>query len=175
MPEQLVAADSANRKALEALARSHVSLSDVLVKSALLDDAVESLKHGIGVYQRMLEGNPGNSEIVNYLGNSQRKLCKVLTEGTRPAEALEWCLAAEHALELAVRMVQGNPVVRANLGLCLRPHRAGVSRPVPRRPHPRSGPIPPVCGGSLWRCAGNPSCHRSDASGSGVLAGLGSR
>jgi tetratricopeptide (TPR) repeat protein len=114
--EMLVGADSANRKALEALARSHVSLSDVLVQSGRLDDAVESLQHGIGVYLRMFEGNPKNIEIANYLGNSQRKLCKVLTEGTRPAEALEWCLASEVSLERAVGLVTGNPVVRANLG-----------------------------------------------------------
>jgi hypothetical protein len=64
----------------------------------------------------MLEGNPKNIEIANYLGNSQRKLCKVLTEGYMPAEALDWCLASEGSLERAVRLVKGNPVVRANLG-----------------------------------------------------------
>jgi tetratricopeptide (TPR) repeat protein len=112
----MVQADSLNQKAFEALARSYVSLSVAFERSGDLDDAVEALEEGSRIHARLYERSPRNAEMANILGNTNRRLCRVLREDLRPAEALPWCLASERALEAAVAASAENAVVQSNLG-----------------------------------------------------------
>jgi len=131
--ESMVDADSANQKAFEALARSHASLGDVLVREDRLDDAVRSYDSAIGVLENLYARNTSNIELANMLGNSHRRLCRRLHEGQRPAEALSRCQAGEIVLEHVVANNRDNPIVRANLGmnyvLTARVYRALASGP----------------------------------------------
>ncbi len=114
--EALVAADSANQKAMEGLARANFSLGEILAREARLDSAVAALTRSVRVLERLATGDARNAEFVNMLGNAQRRLCRVLHDGARTALALEWCVAGERTLERAVVRATDNPVVRANLG-----------------------------------------------------------
>ncbi|MGE0553581.1 MAG: serine/threonine protein kinase [Gemmatimonadales bacterium] len=114
--EQMVESDSANQKAFEGLARGYGTLGDVLIRSDALDEAIPPYRQAIEVYEALYRRNQQNHEIGNMLGNAERRLCRVLSEAGRQADAMSWCLAGERVLEQVVEANAANAVVRANLG-----------------------------------------------------------
>jgi non-specific serine/threonine protein kinase/serine/threonine-protein kinase len=114
--EQLVEADSANQKAFEALARSHASLGNALVRASRLDDGIASFERSAEVHRQLYARNPSNIEMANMLGNNQRRVCRILLGAARYPRALASCRESERVLEAVVIANRENAVVRANLG-----------------------------------------------------------
>ncbi len=114
--EGMVSSDSANRKAHEALARSSAALGELLLRDKRPDEAVAALERSIGGFESLYQGNANNAELANMLGNTERRLCRVLGDQERLIDALRHCVAGERALERAVAAHLDNAVVRANLG-----------------------------------------------------------
>jgi tetratricopeptide (TPR) repeat protein len=114
--EGMVASDSANRKAHEAFARSSAALGEILLRDKRPDDAVAALERSVSGFESLYRANSNNAELANMLGNTERRLCRVLGDQEQLVEALRRCIAGERVLEEAVAVHLDNAVVRANLG-----------------------------------------------------------
>ncbi len=114
--ERMVAADSANQKAFEALARSSGSLGDILVLEHRFDEAERHYLRAIEVFESMRETNARNTDIASMLANAERRLCRRYHDVGRYGAALVRCREAETVLESAVALNRENAVMRANLG-----------------------------------------------------------
>jgi len=113
--EAMVASDSTNQKAHEALARSYASIGRLMAKLNRLDASVPAFRKAGALYKALYEKNPHNTSLANMLSGSQRLLCRTLLEAGRPGEALAECLKSIATLELVVVAAEESPVVRGNL------------------------------------------------------------
>jgi non-specific serine/threonine protein kinase/serine/threonine-protein kinase len=114
--ERLVAADPANQKAFEALARAHVSRGGLLVEMGRVEEGLLDSQRAVEIQTELLERNPKNTELGNMVGNSRRSLCRTFLAHGRAAEALEQCLEAARVHQAVVDVQKENAVVRGNLG-----------------------------------------------------------
>jgi non-specific serine/threonine protein kinase/serine/threonine-protein kinase len=117
--EALLDRDPANQKALEALVRANSALGHLLADNGQIDEAVLALQSGVDIARRLQGRAPQNAELLNLLGNSERRLCASLVKARRAADGLGACLAAERALERAIAAMDQSPIVQSNLATAL--------------------------------------------------------
>ncbi len=141
LAEELLALESSNETAHEAVGGGHLALGRLLFRMGRADEGRAALGRTITITESLKAQNPSNGRWIFHLATVQRELCRALLANAAPDDALPACKAAVEGHDEAARMGPGvitNVTLAFALGQAARAHRALSDRapnPDARRLH----------------------------------------
>lgn len=112
--ERLVAQDSTNSKANEALSRSYVAVASTLASMGKVDASAAAFETGVRIRKAAYEDTP--RAVSNSYSNSLRLYCRMLLLNNREEAALPICQEAATVLEDLIASGDVSAIVMGNLG-----------------------------------------------------------
>lgn len=107
LAESLLALDTSNETAHEAVGSGHLALGRLLFRMGRTAEGQEALGRTVEITEGLRERNPSNGRWIFHEGTVQRELCRSLLESGSPSSALPACLSAVEDHGLAAEMGPG--------------------------------------------------------------------